>query len=309
MIITLTGNNNFMLSRELEQLKSKFISESGDLAYEKLDGEEVAAERLIEAANSLPFLIPQKLVVLRAPSAQKQFTENIESILKAVPETTQLVILEPKIDKRSVYFKVLKAKTDFRELNELDQGKLSNWIVQYAKDAGGTIKTVDAQYLIERIGQNQQMIAGELDKLLNFEANIARQSIDLLTEPSPQSTIFTLLDAAFSGKAQKVVEIYLEQRKQKVEPQQIIAMLAWQLHVLAVVKTAGDKSIDQIAKEAKLNPFVVRKTMNIARQISLPKLKKLIAEALKLDVAVKSENIDTDEALQEYMLSLTAILR
>ncbi len=304
MIITLTGSNSFMLKQELERLKNEFISKYGDLAYEKVDGEEVPAERLIEAAQSLPFLAPEKLVVLYNLGSQKQFSDSVENVISGVPETTRLVIVEPKVDKRSSYFKVLKSITDFKEYNELDNFELSKWIVQYAKDQSGNITPADANYLIEKIGQSQMLLASELDKLLNYSPNIDRQNIDLLTDRTSQSTIFELLDAVFAGRSKQALDLYHEQRALKVEPQQIIAMLAWQLHTLAMIKTAGDKTPDQIAKEAKLNPFVVRKSLAIAKRLTTKQLKDMIRKALELDVRLKTESINPDDALQEYLLGL-----
>jgi len=306
MITTLTGPNTFMLQAELNKIRSDFVAEFEDIGLEQLDGEETTAERMIEAAQSLPFLAARKLVILRNPSAQKAFAERIETIIKGVPGSTDLVVVETKIDKRSVYFKVLKAKTEFRELLELDPIKLNNWIVQYANDYGGSINTQDARYLIERVGQNQQLLASEIDKLLTFNSSINRTSIDLLTDQAPQGTIFELLDAAFAGNKQKAMDLYKQQRALKIEPQQIMAMLAWQLHVLALVKTAGERTPDDIAREAKLNPFVVRKTMQLARDLSLTEVKDLVSRALALDIKLKSQTIDADEALQHFLLTVTS---
>src|SRR3989344_1524390 len=306
MITTLTGPNTFMLQAELNKIRSDFVAEFEDIGLEQLDGEETTAERMIEAAQSLPFLAARKLVILRNPSAQKAFAERIETIIKGVPGSTDLVVVETKIDKRSVYFKVLKAKTEFRELLELDPIKLNNWIVQYANDYGGSINTQDARYLMERVGQNQQLLASEIDKLLTFNSSINRTSIDLLTDQAPQGTIFELLDAAFAGNKQKAMDLYKQQRALKIEPQQIMAMLAWQLHVLALVKTAGERTPDDIAREAKLNPFVVRKTMQLARDLSLTEVKDLVSRALALDIKLKSQTIDADEALQHFLLTVTS---
>jgi len=306
MIITLTGSNAFRLQEELSKLQSSFIATYGDVAHEKLDGEESSAERLVEAVQSLPFLTPKKLVVLRNPSAQKQFTDNIESIIKGIPETTDVVIVEAKIDKRSSYFKVLKTQTEFKEFSELDPRELSNWIVQYAKQGDGQIRQADAAYLVERAGQNQQLLANEVDKLLNFDSQINRQTIDNLTEPTPQSTIFELLDAAFAGNGKRTLALYKEQRALRVEPQQIMAMIAWQLHILALVKTAGERTPEDTAKEARLNPYVVRKTHGIARKLTLTEVKHLVSRALKLDVRMKSESIDADEALQHFLLTIVS---
>ncbi|MGC1177308.1 MAG: hypothetical protein WA843_04520, partial [Candidatus Saccharimonadales bacterium] len=167
-----------------------------------------------------------------------------------------------------------------------------------------SLSTADARYLVERVGVNQQLVSNELEKLLLYDATISRKTIELLTDPAPQSTIFQLLEAAFAGNTKTVLKLYAEQRAQKVEPPQIIAMLAWQLHVLAIIKTAGDRSTDQIAQEARLNPFVVRKSQGIARSLSLADLKNLIADLLKIDIVTKRTTTDPDEALQHYLLKL-----
>ncbi len=102
-----------------------------------------------------------------------------------------------------------------------------------------------------------------------YDSKITRRTIDLLTDPAPQSTVFQLLEAAFAGDRRRASELYADQRAQSVEPPQIIAMLAWQLHVLAVIKTAGDRSPRAIAKEAGINPFVIRKSQGIVSKMSL----------------------------------------
>lgn len=296
-----------MLQSELNRIRRDFVAEFSDMGLEQLDGEEATSERMVEAAQSLPFLASKKMVILRNPSAQKAFTEKIETIIKDVPETTELILLETKMDKRSVYYKVLKAKTEYREYTDLDPARLNNWIVQYANANGGTIGLSDARYLVERVGQNQQLLASEIDKLLTFDSVISRTSIDLLTDQAPQGTIFELLDAAFAGNQQKAMDMFKQQRALKVEPQQIMAMIAWQLHVLALVKTAGGRTVDVIAKEAKISPFVISKTMQLAKDLSLNDVKGLVSRALALDIKLKSQTIDADEALQHFLLSITQV--
>ncbi len=102
-----------------------------------------------------------------------------------------------------------------------------------------------------------------------------------------------------------MLELYDEQRRQNVEPQAIIGLLAWQLNVLAVCVWAGeDKSSQEIAKNAKLNPYVVQKTMNLARGLSKAQVKGYIQRLLELDEAAKTSAVQLDDALQAYLLSL-----
>lgn len=305
MITTLTGDNSFGLQHALRQRIAAFVEVHGDLALERLDGAEADIARITEAVTSLPFLATQKLVVLRSPSSNKKFVETAEQLMGEVPETTDVIIVEPKLDKRLAYYKFLKKQADFQEFKALDAQGLARWLSGESKARGGTLNVSDAHYLVERVGTDQQLLANELEKLLLRSTKISRDTINELTEAAPQSTIFQLLEAAFAGNHRQLLILYAEQRAQKVEPQQIIAMLAWQLHILALVKTAGDRSADQIAKEAKLSPFVVRKSQTIARKLSLGELKRLVANLLTIDSTMKSAAIDADDALQHFLLKLS----
>jgi len=304
VIITLTGENNFGLQQELSRLVADFVTAHSDLALERIDAEEAEFNRLLESLTSLPFLADKKMVVLRRPSANKQFIEEAEKLLAEIPETTEVIIVEPKLDKRLTYYKLLKKSTNFREYKQLDVAGLARWLVNEAKAKGGSLNQRDAQYLVERVGLDQQLLGNELEKLLLYNTTVTRETIDLLTEATPQSTIFELLESAFSGNAKRAMELYREQRALKVESPQIIAMLAWQLHILALIKAAGDRSADAIASEAKLSPFVVRKSQAIAHKLTIAELKQLVAELLDIDARSKRTNLDIDEALQNYLLKI-----
>lgn len=306
MIITLNGANSFALISEMGKLTRDFEAEHGDLAIERIDCEEAEFQQIQASLTSLPFLASKKLVALRRPSTNKQFVEQVEQLLGDIPESTDVILIEPKLDKRLAYYKILKKQTDFREYPELDLNGMAQWLVAEAKSKDGTISLSDARYLAERVGVNQQLLDGEIEKLLLYSPQITRQTIDLLTEPNPQSTIFELLESAFAGNTRQAIRLYEEQRSMKVEPIQIIAMLAWQLNVLAIVKTAGSKSSQEIAKEAKLNPYVVSKSQGIARKLSLPEIKILVSDLLEIDTSSKRTSIDTDDALKHYILKLAS---
>lgn len=304
MITTLTGENEVMRAAELRRLVAGFEKDYGDMAVERLDGEEAGYDRMCEAAQSLPFLVPRKLVVLRAPGANKEFTERFEAFIEGISDTNEVIIVEPKLDKRTAYYKQLKKRTEFKEFAVLDANGLMRFVADYAKQQGGSIATAEARLLVERVGLNQLALQNELDKLLAYDQSITRGSIELLTEKTPQSSIFELLDAAFSGNQKRTMALYDEQRALKVEPQQIIAMLAWQLHILAVVKTAKQRGVEDIAHEAKLNPYVVRKTQGLLRNITLARLKELITTLREFDVRTKTEGVLPDEVVRYYLLHL-----
>src|ERR1700722_2616864 len=120
MVVTLTGDNSFNLQRELSTITAAFLAEQGEYGLERIDGEDTDFARIQEAVLGLSFLTKKKLVILRTPSKNKQFSEKAEQILANVSDSTDVILIEPKLDKRLSYYKFLKTKTDFREYNALD---------------------------------------------------------------------------------------------------------------------------------------------------------------------------------------------
>ena len=306
MITTLTGENDVLRQQTLRSLVDGFVAEHGDMGLERLDGEEVDYNRMLGAVQSLPFLASRKMLVLRSPGANKEFAEKFEAFVAELAGTNDVVLVEPKLDKRLSYYKLLKKLTDFREFNPLDDNALVRYLAEYAREQGGVLSATDARLLVDRVGTNQLVLQHEVDKLLAYDAKISRANIELLTERTPQSSIFELLDAAFAGNAKRALSLYAEQRALRVEPQQILAMLVWQLHILAIVKTAGSKSADTMAKDSRLSPFTIRKTQNLARSTTLAHLRQLITSLREYDVRLKSQALSADEVVQYYLLNLAS---
>lgn len=302
MIRTLSGSNALTLQQELQRCLAEFTAQHGDLAVERFDASQTDVIVLQDALTALPFLANRRLVVIDSPSASSALGERITELLDGVPETTDVIFVEPKFDKRSVIYKTLKKRTDFQEFAELQDAQLSSWMTAYVKEQGGNISSATARALLQRVGPRQLRLKSELDKLMAYNPNIDGDSVALLVSATPQSSTFDLLEAALSGNAVKAQNIYEDQRRQRVEPQAILGLLAWQLHVLATVKAAGDRSADTIAKDAKLNPYVVRKTQSLTRSMTMTAIKELVAQTLQLDYTLKTVAIDADEALQNLIL-------
>jgi len=304
MITTLTGNNFYLLKRRLDELVDNFVAANGELALQKIDAEEAEPAAILEAVQSLPFLAAHKLVVIRSLGSNKAASGQIEQIISSAGDSTEIIFYEPAPDKRTVYYKVLKSQTQVEEFNEMDANDLARWLVEQAKNRDGELSLGDANYLVQRAGTDQEQLANELDKLLAYSPQIDRQNIDLLTVKTPQSKVFDLLDAAFAGNKQRALELYAEQRAQKVEPQAIMALIAWQLELIGLAALGKGKDASQIAREAGLSPYPVTKAQALARKIDNNKLKDMVNTALMIDQKSKTTALDLDESLKTYITTL-----
>jgi DNA polymerase III delta subunit len=304
MVEVLTGSNSFALQQALNKRVLAFKLAHGDIAFEQLDASESTSKQIIETVQALPFLSTKRLVILRGVSENREVADTIDKICSAVDDATDLLIVEPKFDRRSVLYKYLTKNSAFTEYVEMDDISLIDWLVEEATRRGATLSTRDAKILINRVGHEQLRLSHELEKLENYSPKITSETIRLLTDQSVQSSTFDLLDAALRKDTVTALHLYDEQRMQRVEPQAIMGLLAWQLHILAILATAGDRSATVIASEAKLNPYVVRKSTPIAKQLGRKSIIRLVHLLKDIDSASKSVALDVDDALRQFIVSV-----
>lgn len=304
MITTLTGKNEYQLKKSLHEIIDSFIFEHGDMAVEKLDGENLEYTSAVDAVSSAPFLTDKKLVVINQPSKLSALPDKIEEFTDRIADTTDVVFYEPKLDKGSLLAKFLKKNSNFLDINELKDFQLADWIVQDVKDKGGKITKPDASYLVNTVGENQNILAREVDKLLNYNPQITRENIDLLCEPIPRSSIFNLIDAAFAKRKDQALSIYSELRASRVDTSAIIAMITWQLHVLAVLKTSEDRTLDQISADTGFSPYSLQKSKRISGNMSMAQLLKMLDDLQSIDLRSKTTSDDTDSALKLFIIEM-----
>jgi len=304
MVITITGDNQHQARAEARKVTDAFVAEYGSLAVERFDAGEAETEQILSSISSTSLLSSHKLVIIQDFETNKILTEAAETIVEQASDDVTVLILIGKLDKRVAYGKLLKKTTDFREFSALSPQDTVNWVVQTTAKKNGQIDRGSAQYLIDFIGTNQERLSNELDKLILFNPTITRSNIEQLCERQASSTVFELLEAGFNGRQKQALQIYDEQRRQQVEPLAMIGMIGWQLHILAIAKTAKDKSAADIAREAGVHPFVAQKSVQLAKNMALPKLRQHVHHAVVLEETLKSRTMNADDAVKHFLLSL-----
>jgi len=304
MIKALSGTNSHAIDEALTRLISEFKAAHGELAIERFDGEEAEYDNLFGAVSTLPFLADKKLVIIKRLSANKSASDRIEELLNSCDDGVDVVLVEGKQDKRSLYYKTLKNLPGFTEHKDMDELGLARWVEAQVKTAGGTISHSDAVTLVNFVGPNQQRLGSEVAKLVLYNPQVSKNSIELLTNMTPRSSIFSLLDKAFAGDKKGALKVYDEQRQQNVEPYNILALIIWQLHALTLAKTAGKISSTELAAKSGLSPYTAAKSAKLAESRSLKDIKDLVSRVTQLEYAAKTSAVDIDDGLKNLIVSL-----
>ena len=305
MTILLSGANDFAIRQALDKLVATMLNKHGAHAIERVDGETLDLARLPDLLQGGSLFASERLVIIRDPGKNKSLWDALGDWLEKIPADITLVVLETAPDKRTRTFRQFQKHAQVRDFPEFNEHELAKWASAIVKEEGGGLDAKTAAYLVRQVGTDQWRLWSELQKLLAYNPTITAESIDQLVEPSPQVSAFELLDAVLAGKTTTTTEL-LSRLKASEDPYKLFGLLVSQIQTLALVVTGQDKSVDVVAKEAGLHPFVVRKMQPIARTTSYKKLQDIIASVALADVHMKSTGADPWVLLEQCLGKIAA---
>lgn len=306
MITTLTGKNNFELLRAKQKLVADFVQEFSDMALEQIDCSAVEPQVIYDALTNLPFLVSKKLVVLDEPSSNKALAEKLPD-WAAHADSIDVLIIEPSVDKRTVFYKFLQTKTKIKEFAPLRPYEVEAWIKNYSKEKNIVLSQPAIKLLIDRVGIDQQQLAKEVDKLALYKPKIEVEDIDMLIEDLPQNTVFEMLDSLVAGNTLRTMELFEKLLKKRVDANEIIGMLGWQLHTLSLIRAAGGRE-SEIAAKTKLHPFVIQKNFSLASRLSMGQLKECVEKVFKAELSIKRDGLNAENVVSVLLLALSSDL-
>lgn len=306
MILFFYGDNTYAVRAKIDAIARRYEQTTGSsYSLDSFDMSERTLGDLLNAVAIQPLFESSRLIIVKELGSNKVAREQIEQIIDSIPETSNVIIWEREIDKRSSYFKKLAKLKKAQEFKMLDRPKLVRWIKQTSEDYGYLIEVGAINRLIELVGFDQWQLKNELIKLGNYNEHINTESVELLVTSSIEQTIFQLIDAIWSGNVQGAVRIYNTLLLQGSSDQQILAMFNWQLRNLVLAKeSSGDYS--RISREFGISPYVLRRSAQSARMISFAQLKQAYARLIETDFAIKSGRLNSKSALEGLIIELAS---
>lgn len=304
MITVLSGANRYTLSKKQKELKQDFIKNHGEAGLESYNADQIQPGQLASLLTGATLFAENRYIVIKELSQNKLLSEQLLNIINNIPDEVQVVLIEPQLDKRTVFYKTLKKKAELLEFGEPDEYTLVSWVQDVVKQLEGTIDQKSARLLVQYTGLDQSRLQNEIEKLIAFDKAISINSITELVDKNPQDTIFQLLEFALSGQTKKALDVLDGLERAHEDPFQTASMLIWQTNILAVVHSAGTISDADIAKSAKINPFVVRKTRSLASSMSKTELNHILNAVADCDIQLKSTSAEPWRVVEQAILSL-----
>ena len=236
------------------------------------------------------------------------FAKGLAEYVAHVPETTLLVALVPEKLKAD-HPLMQAARAHGKSLAFLKPGgvQLNEWVVRRARAQGHRIAPEAARTLVESLGDDLRMLAGEIDKLGTYVGaggEIRLEDVEALTPVSRQTKVFDLTDALARRDTRTALRLLHELLANGESPLGIVALTAFQTRALMQVKLLTERGMGsyQIASTAGLAPFVVEKSLPLARRFTFAQLDAANHTLLEIDVALKRSRMTPELALDLLVL-------
>lgn len=301
MITLLIGENSF----EIESFLGK-IAQNFNGTIERVDGSSLQLTQLPDLLMGTSLFADTRVVVIRGLSQNKSIWTVFGKWIGKISDDIHLVLVEPKIDKRTATFKILKESTELKEFNpfsDRDSFAVEKWLESEACGMGLRLDKKSAQFLISRVGFDQWQLFHALKKLALVD-EISVDVIKDLIEPNLNENVFNLFETALNGDKTELVRS-LRIIEQSEDAYRLSALLFTQAFQLAAVLSA-EKS-DNVSKDFGIHPYVASKLSVIAKRLSSREVAKIIEIFTCADDDMKLSKADPWMLLEIALLKVASI--
>ncbi len=313
------GQEEYLMNKEIKRLKDELLDASFiSMGYKIFDNPPFI--NLLDCLQSAPLMFGNTLSVIYIDkyligtglSLDDKQIESIEYSLSNLSDSVNIIFVckiprdeNKKPDSRKKIYKVLSKYSqvkEFAQYRSYDKA-LSSVITGIAKEKGLKIDTNTSMTMIDQIGVNLTLIDSELEKLkiaIYPETTITSDAIKKYCTSSED--IFILADLIVQGNKNEILKQYnlLTEKRHYLE---VFALVQSSLQKFVFIKNYERKmSNKDIAAKLKMHEFVVQKTQEKLRKITLERLIQIRENLLNAEYKLKSGKSSQEDLILELAL-------
>src|SRR5579859_846576 len=188
------GDDHGRIAERRARLRALAESQSGAQGLELFEGDAATPDAVGAALNALTFALGRRFIIVDGVERWKE--RELEALLSALghlaPDTT--VAFFAREDSRAkapdaLHKAVKQAGGDISAEQSVKPWELPKWVIARGQELGIGLDAAAARALIAHVGERQQRLQRELEKLalgLEAGATIEADEIEALTAPSAE---------------------------------------------------------------------------------------------------------------------------
>lgn len=292
------GDDHGRIGERRASLRARAEQESGAGGLEVLEGDASTPEAVGHALNAMTFAVGRRFIVVDGVERWKQADVEkhvVPALAALAPDTT--VAFFAREDGRAkvpaaLAKAVKKAGGDTVEQATVKGRELPKWAIGEAKRLGIDLDPAAAQALVAQVGDRQQRLLRELEKLALEVGPGARVSVEEIEDAAADSAeiqVWGLVDALVARDRRTAFRAFLELREQGEALPRLIPLMARRLREVLAIATrleAGE-SPAQVKSSIKGSPWALDRRIKEARATDSDSLRRAIETLADLELQTR----------------------
>jgi DNA polymerase-3 subunit delta len=292
------GDDHGRIGERRARLRELAEGSSGAQGMELFEGDQATPDNVAAALNAMTFAIGRRFLIVDGAERWKdKEMDALEAALKAIaPDTTVTFFAREdgrlKAPKR-LQDAVKKIGGDVSTEQSVKPWELPKWAVAQARQLGLDLSPEAARMLIGHVGERQQRLLRELEKLaLELRAGEETVHIDAdmvleLTAASAERKAWALADALLSGNAALATRTLLQMRAQGERLPGLIYWMSSRVRQAHQIARDLDRGVSQaqVKSGLRMPPSAADKLIGDAKRIGAERLEQAICLIADLELA------------------------
>jgi DNA polymerase-3 subunit delta len=289
------GDDHGRIAERRARLRGLAESISGTEGVELYEGEAATPEAVAGALDAMTLALNRRFIIVDGVERWKdKELEALATSMKAIaPETT--VAFFAREDTRNkasdrLHTLVKQAGGDIDAESAVKPWELPKWVLARAAELDIELEPDAARALIHHVGERQQRLLRELEKVaLGAEpgAHLDATEIEELSASSAERKAWTVADALVAGDRQAAVRAYLSLREHGERLPGLIYWISQRVrnaHDVAVALEAGEPPA-QIKRRLRMPSRAADRLIADARRVGADQLRRAVGEIADLELA------------------------
>lgn len=315
------GSDEYAIRQQASRFNKLFTdSTTADMNTSRLDARTVSKSELANALGAMPFLAPQRLVVLENISKRYSGVDGHQeflALLETVPPSTLLVLIDPEeVKSQEVpkhwmvkWIAKVAGKAEYRLFVPPHDHEMPGWIAAEAKRQGGSIAPGAAARLAEMTGQETRQAAQEITKLLtyvNYAHPIGLEDVEAVSLVTASINVFDLV-AALGQRNGRKSQALLHRLLEEHDAAELFGLIIRQFRLLIMTRELMDEggTYKEAPTALALKPYIIEKIWPQAQKINIETLLAIYHRLLAMDEAAKTSAMPLDLALDTFIVDLS----
>jgi DNA polymerase-3 subunit delta len=309
------GDDHGRIAERRASLRALAEAEAGTAGVEVYEADQCTPEIVAGALSAMTFAMGRRFVI--ADGVERWKDSEVDPVVQALesadPETLTVAFFAREEGRFKAPGKLhgSVAKVGGKVAAEMNlKGKeLPGWVIEQAKELGLRMDRNAARALIAQVGDRQQRLTRELEKLAlehGKGASITADDIDESCATSAERKVWTLADALVDGDRRTALATLIELRQQGERITGLTYRMANKLREAAMVADAlaAGQSKAQAKKLMKGAPWAADRTVAAIEKRDAETLRRAVVAIADLEVQTRGGELSEDtEAVRAVLIA------